>query len=57
VCLRFVFLLAVVIPAWLRISRRPPAWKDARSFCCAGLPAGVLPWLRTLLLYQVRGVL
>jgi putative transposase len=29
VCLRFVFLLAVQIPAWLRLSRRPPAWKDA----------------------------
>jgi putative transposase len=29
VCLRFVFLLAVHIPGWLRISRRPPAWKDA----------------------------
>ena len=28
-CLRFVFLLAVQIPAWLRLSRRPPAWKDA----------------------------
>jgi putative transposase len=28
VCLRFVFLLAVQIPAWLRLSRRPPAWKD-----------------------------
>jgi putative transposase len=29
VCLRFVFLLAVQIPAWLRLSRRPSAWKDA----------------------------
>jgi putative transposase len=29
VCLRFVFLLAVRIPAWLRLSRRPPAWKNA----------------------------
>jgi putative transposase len=29
VCLRFVFLLAVQIPAWLRLSRRPPTWKDA----------------------------
>jgi hypothetical protein len=29
VCLRFVFLLAVQIPTWLRLSRRPPAWKDA----------------------------
>jgi putative transposase len=29
VCLRFVFLLAAQIPAWLRLSRRPPAWKDA----------------------------
>jgi putative transposase len=29
VCLRFVFILAVHIPAWLRISRRPPMWKDA----------------------------
>ena len=28
-CLRFVFLLAVQIPAWLRLSRRPSAWKDA----------------------------
>ena len=28
-CLRFVFLLAVHIPRWLRISRRPPAWKNA----------------------------
>lgn len=28
-CLRFVFLLAVQIPAWLRLSGRPPAWKDA----------------------------
>ncbi|HEX2819629.1 MAG TPA: hypothetical protein VHO07_05620, partial [Streptosporangiaceae bacterium] len=28
-CLRFVFLLVVQIPAWLRLSRRPPAWKDA----------------------------
>ena len=28
-CLRFVFLLAVQIPAWLRLSRRPPTWKDA----------------------------
>jgi hypothetical protein len=24
-----VFLLAVQISAWLRLSRRPPAWKDA----------------------------
>jgi len=29
VCLRFVFLLAVQIPTWLRLSRRPPTWKDA----------------------------
>jgi len=29
VCLRFVFLLALRIPAWLRLSRRPSAWKDA----------------------------
>jgi putative transposase len=29
VCLRFVFILAVHIPAWLRISRRPPMRKDA----------------------------
>jgi hypothetical protein len=29
VCLRLVFLLTVQIPAWLRLSRRPPAWKDA----------------------------
>jgi putative transposase len=29
VCLRFVFLHAVQIPAWLRLSRRPPTWKDA----------------------------
>src|SRR6185503_12534000 len=28
-CLRFVFLLAVRLPAWLRLSRRPSAWKDA----------------------------
>lgn len=28
-CLRFVFLLAAQIPAWLRLSGRPPAWKDA----------------------------
>ena len=28
-CLRFVFLLAAQIPAWLRLSRRPPTWKDA----------------------------
>ena len=28
-CLRFVFLLAVHVPAWLRLSRRPSAWKDA----------------------------
>ncbi len=28
-CLRFVFLLAVQIPAWLRLTRRPPTWKDA----------------------------
>lgn len=28
-CLRFVFLLAVQIPAWLRLSGRPPTWKDA----------------------------
>jgi hypothetical protein len=29
VCLRFVFLLVLRIPAWLRPSRRPSAWKDA----------------------------
>jgi hypothetical protein len=29
VCLRFVFLLAVQIRAWLRLSGRTPAWKDA----------------------------
>jgi putative transposase len=29
VCLRFVFLLAVQIPTWLRLSRRPSTWKDA----------------------------
>jgi putative transposase len=29
VCLRFVFLLAAQIPAWLRLSGPPPAWKDA----------------------------
>lgn len=29
VCLRFVFLLVVRVPAWLRLSRRPSAWKDA----------------------------
>ncbi len=28
-CLRFVFLLAVQIPTWLQLSRRPPTWKDA----------------------------
>ena len=28
-CLRFVFLLAVRLPAWLRLSRRSTAWKDA----------------------------
>ena len=28
-CLRFVFLLTVQIPAWLRLSMRPSAWKDA----------------------------
>ncbi len=28
-CLRFVFLLTVQIPAWLRLSTRPSAWKDA----------------------------
>jgi hypothetical protein len=28
-CLRFVFLLAVRAPAWLRLSRRSAAWKDA----------------------------
>ena len=27
-CLRFVFLLALRIPAWMRLSRRPAAWKD-----------------------------
>jgi len=28
-CLRFVFLLAVRLPEWFRLSRRPMAWKDA----------------------------
>ena len=28
-CLRFVFLLAVRLPTWLRLSRRSAAWKDA----------------------------
>ena len=28
-CLHFVFLLAVQMSAWLRLTRRPPAWKDA----------------------------
>jgi putative transposase len=28
-CLRFVFLLAPRVPAWLRLSRRSAAWKDA----------------------------
>ena len=28
-CLRFVFLLALRLPEWLRLSRRPAAWKDA----------------------------
>ena len=28
-CLRFVFLLAVRLSSWLRLSRRPSAWKDA----------------------------
>jgi putative transposase len=28
-CLRFVFLLALRVPAWLRLSRRSAAWKDA----------------------------
>ena len=28
-CLRFVFLLALRAPTWLRLSRRPSAWKDA----------------------------
>jgi hypothetical protein len=28
VCLKFVFLLALRVPAWLRLSRRPAAWKD-----------------------------
>ena len=29
VCLRFVFLLVVRVPAWLRLSRRPSTWKNA----------------------------
>jgi putative transposase len=29
VCPRFVFLLAAQVPVWLRLSMRPPAWKDA----------------------------
>src|SRR6266568_5269889 len=28
-CLRFVFILAVRLSSWLRLSRRPLAWKDA----------------------------
>ena len=28
-CLRFLFLLALRVPAWLRLSRRSSAWKDA----------------------------
>lgn len=28
-CLRFVFLLALRVPVWLRLSRRSAAWKDA----------------------------
>lgn len=28
-CLRFMFLLALRVPAWLRLSRRSSAWKDA----------------------------
>jgi hypothetical protein len=28
-CLRFVFLLALRVPAWLRLPRRSSAWKDA----------------------------
>ena len=28
-CLRFVFLLALCVAAWLRPSRRSSAWKDA----------------------------
>ena len=28
-CLRFVFLLVVRLPTWLRLSRRSAAWKDA----------------------------
>ena len=28
-CLRFVFLLALRVPAWLRLSRRSSAWQDA----------------------------
>ena len=28
-CLRFVFVLAVQVPAWLRLSRHRSAWKDA----------------------------
>ena len=28
-CLRFVFLLALRAPVWLRLSRRSSAWKDA----------------------------
>jgi len=27
-CLRFVFLTALRVPAWLRLSRRSSAWKD-----------------------------
>ena len=27
--LRFVFLLSLQIPAWLRLARRPSAWKDS----------------------------
>jgi hypothetical protein len=28
-CQRFVFLLAVYLPEWFRLSHRPTAWKDA----------------------------
>jgi hypothetical protein len=28
-CLWFVFLMAVRVPVWVRLSRRSSAWKDA----------------------------
>jgi putative transposase len=28
-CLRFVYLLVVTLLSWMRLARRPGAWKDA----------------------------